>query len=78
MFDQRHCLNPDQGKQEEDRMTRGAYVGKLYPGRQSSYQDEEQGIVLVMSRLKILLFEFILNVIPVKQHGRLDVIVVNS
>lgn len=36
-------FEPRPGETEQDRMTRGAYVGKLYPGRQSSYQDEEQG-----------------------------------
>lgn len=31
-----------EGETEQDRMTRGAYVGKLYPGRQSSHIDESE------------------------------------
>lgn len=42
---------PREGETEQDRMTRGAYVGKLYPGRRSSRFDDSKVDVVEDSQI---------------------------
>ncbi|CDO92573.1 unnamed protein product [Kluyveromyces dobzhanskii CBS 2104] len=42
----RSLFKRHEGETQEDRMIRGAYVGKLYPGRTAADVDEKQGLSL--------------------------------